>query len=99
MDKRENNGGARKGAGRKPKVDEEKAEQRLLKALKFKYLQTEDEENIVEFLSEFLGTKEGLKFFAEHIIGKPKDKVEHSGEGLTAIVNLGTGIKPDEVTK
>lgn len=97
-DKRKNNGG-NKNAGRKPKADEEKATTRLLKALKYKYQKDGDENNIIQFLSEFLDTKEGLKFFAEHIIGKPKDKVEHSGEGLTAIVNLGTGIKPDEATK
>lgn len=97
-DKRKNNGG-HKNAGRKSKADEDKAQSRLLKALKLAYNKDTDETNVVAFLKDFVGTKEGMKFFAEHLIGKPKDKVEHSGEGLTAIVNLGNGIKPDEATK
>lgn len=91
-------GGKRVGAGRKSVADEDKAQERLLKALKSKYKGKEDEDNVVKFLSEFLGTKEGLKFFAEHIIGKPKEKIIHGGDGITAIVNLGSGKKPDEET-
>ena len=93
------NGGKREGAGRKPKADEDKAKIRLLKALKFKYLHTDDEDNVISFLSEFLNTKDGLKFFAEHLIGKPQDKVEHTGELITSIINLGEGVDPNEATK
>lgn len=76
-DGRKNNKGTigNKG-GRKPKADEDKARERLLAALKLKYKRAEDEDNIVKFLSEFLDSKEGLKFFAEHLIGKPKEKIQ-----------------------
>jgi len=69
-----NHGGVRKGAGRPTKVDEDKAQARLLKAIRTAYSQADDEEAINSFLVKFVGTKEGMKFFAEHLIGKPKDK-------------------------
>jgi len=80
-DGRKNNGGARKGAGRKPMADEKKAKERILKALKAKYGKEEDEEAIKEFLLEFSDSKEGMKFMAEHLLGKPTDKVDHTTDG------------------
>jgi len=69
-----NHGGVREGQGRPRKVDEEKAQVRLLKAIRTLYSKEDDEEAINEFLQKFVVTKEGMKFFAEHLIGKPKDK-------------------------
>jgi len=69
-----NHGGPREGSGRPSKVDEDKAQARLLKAIRTAYSKDDDEEAITEFLVKFVGTKEGMKFFAEHLIGKPKEK-------------------------
>ena len=74
-DGRKNNGG-NKNAGRKKKTDEEKAITRLKEALKLTYQNDDDEDNIHSFLVEFLISKEGKKFFAEHLIGKPTEKVQ-----------------------
>lgn len=74
QDKKDGRGGVREGAGRPKKVDEEKAKNRLLKALRTAYSQDDDEEAINDFLVKFVDSKEGMKFFAEHLIGKPKDK-------------------------
>jgi hypothetical protein len=70
-DKRANNGGARTGAGRKPKAEELALIERLspLDDLAIKKLEA--------------GVKQGefafIKMFFEYRFGKPKEKVEHSG--------------------
>jgi hypothetical protein len=69
-----NHGGVREGAGRPSKANEDKAQARLLRAIKTAYSQSNDEDAINDFLVKFVATKEGMKFFAEHLIGKPKDK-------------------------
>ena len=76
MDQKKQNGGKREGAGRKPKAEEDKALVRLKKALERTYSSGDDEDNIVSFLTEFFMSKEGKKFFAEHIIGKPKETID-----------------------
>lgn len=80
-DGRSNNGGKREGAGRKKMTDEKKAVERLKKALRSKYSSEDDEEAIEAFLIEFSETKEGMKFFAEHLLGKPTDKIDHTTDG------------------
>lgn len=85
-------GGARKGAGRKPKHDEQKARERLKRALRIHYGEELDEDAIEKFLIDYLQTKDGMKFFAEHLLGKPTDNIDLStlGEKL--------GSTPFEVT-
>ena len=68
MDKRINNGGARKGAGRKPKADEQKLIENLtpMNALALQSLQ------------KGLEKKEqwAVKLFFEYFYGKPQQRVD-----------------------
>ncbi len=68
MDKRINNGGARKGAGRKPKADEQKLIENLtpMNAL------------ALESLQKGLEKKEqwAVKLFFEYFYGKPQQRVD-----------------------
>lgn len=75
MDKRKNNKGTKgnKG-GRPPKVKEDLAIERITRALREIYSQDKDEEAVNEFLKDFATEKEGKKFFAEHLLGKPKEQ-------------------------
>ena len=70
------NGGARPGAGRKPKVEEQKARAIINKALAAIYNKDNDEEAQVEFLKKFATTPRGQQFVAEHLFGKATEKVE-----------------------
>lgn len=83
-------GGARKGAGRKTKAEEAQANVMLKKALKSIYSKDEDEANIVEFLKDFIKTSKGQLFTAEHLLGKPKDKVD--------ITTLGAALQPNQIS-
>lgn len=74
-DRRKYNGG-NKTAGRKPKALEELAIERIHRALKSIYSQDEDEEAVHEFLVAYGKTKDGMKFYAEHLLGKPKETVD-----------------------
>ena len=78
MDKRKNNGGhSTKGrAGRPKKADEEKAVNLIKQALKKLYKKDSDDENTILFLHDFAQTSKGQQFIAEHLLGKPKEKVE-----------------------
>jgi hypothetical protein len=78
MDKRKNNGGhSTKGvAGRKPKADEEKANYIFLQAINKLYDLDNDDEAKTAFASDLLSFERGKMFVAEHLFGKPKDKVE-----------------------
>jgi hypothetical protein len=70
-------GGAREGAGRKPKADEEKANEIMLKALKELYNKDTDEEAKIHFVKDtLLESQRGQLFVAEHIFGKPKETSE-----------------------
>lgn len=90
-------GGARKGAGRKPKLHEKEARQILLNALELKYKNQDDQKNIIEFMSNFVETKEGMKFFAEHLIGKAPDRIDHtSGDEPLDITPFQITIKKPE---
>jgi len=75
-------GGKREGAGRKAIADEDKAKELIHKSLKLIYKKDGDDENTVLFLKEFALTPRGQQFIAEHIIGKPKDKIEHNIDSL-----------------
>ena len=79
-DKRKDNGGARKGAGRPSKNDEEKSKVLIRKALKLIYNKDEDEDNTISFLKDFAQTPKGQQFVAEHLLGKPKENVNFTGD-------------------
>jgi len=68
-------GGARKGAGRKPKADEEKVNTLFNKALIQMYSKDTDDDAKIEFVKELLKSQRGQIFVAEHVFGKPKDVV------------------------
>ena len=78
MDGRRNNGGhSTKGrAGRPQKVTEELANTRILRALKDLHKKETDEDNVNEFLVDFITTERGQMFIAQHLLGKPKEVTE-----------------------
>jgi hypothetical protein len=77
-DGRANNGG-HKTAGRKPKVEEEKANKIMLNALKEIYNSETDEETKIAFVKNTLmESQRGQLFIAEHIFGKPKETIEQT---------------------
>lgn len=85
-DGRKNNGGARKGAGRKPKADEAKIRE-LLSPYRDKAIQT-----VVDIMLH--GERESdrlnaAKLFMSYDWGLPNAKVEHSGDvNSPVIVNV-----------
>jgi len=72
-------GGKREGAGRKPKAQEEKAQDLIKRALRELYRKDSDDENTVQFLKSFAETQKGQQFIAEHLLGKPKENLNLSG--------------------
>lgn len=76
-------GGARKGAGRKSKVEEDKVTEIFLSALKGVYNTNEDFETKVEFVKDLQGTQRGQIFIAEHLFGKPKEIIQHETDDNT----------------
>jgi len=70
-----NHGGIRKGQGRPPKELEVDAMKLSIQAIKEKYGSVQD--GFVDLLES--GEPALIKFVWEHAVGKPKDKVEHSG--------------------
>ena len=76
QDLRKNNGGKRENAGRKPKVDEEKSNNIFLEAIKKITSQTNTEQAKIEILVELWDTQRGKIFIAEHVFGKPQERVE-----------------------
>jgi hypothetical protein len=75
-------GGSRSGAGRKPKADEEKARELAINSI----IATHG--SLEEGFSFLLGTKDAslIKFVFEHAVGKPKDKIEHSGDQEAPVI-------------
>jgi len=71
MDERKNNGGARKGAGRKPKVEELKFIEKLDNII--------DSEDAIKKLSELIKDSNfnALKLYIEYRFGKPKEVIEN----------------------
>lgn len=74
-DRRKYNGG-NKNAGRKPKVDEEKANDIMLSAMREFYKVDTDEEAKIGLVKELLESQRGQIFISEHIFGKAKERVE-----------------------
>lgn len=80
-------GGARPGAGRKTKAEEDKVRLLAEAAIKRKYGSIE--KGFQALLSS--GSDMLVKFVFEHAFGKPKEKVELSnkeGEGFSVTLNI-----------
>lgn len=66
-------GGKRPGAGRKPKADEEKANQIMINALKQLYNKSSSEQAKEELVKTLMESQRGQIFIAEHLFGKPTE--------------------------
>tara|TARA_R110000744_G_scaffold5110_5_gene17997 strand:+ start:1579 stop:1887 length:309 start_codon:yes stop_codon:yes gene_type:complete len=88
MENKENRGGKREGSGRKSKVDEESVNEIFIKALKSIYNKKIDEDAKIEFVKELAESQRGQIFIAEHIFGKPKEKIEQTTMSLDKEVTL-----------
>jgi hypothetical protein len=78
-------GGKRENAGRKPKADEEKANEIMLKALKKLYNKDTDEEAKIHFVKEtLLESQRGQLFVAEHIFGKAPQEIKQTNFNIEA---------------
>ena len=75
-DKRANNGGKRKGAGRKPKADEETKNNLFVEAVKKITCKDDEDDAKIDLLVDLWDTQRGKIFIAEHIFGKPKEQLE-----------------------
>lgn len=85
MSENSNKGGAREGAGRKSKADEEKANQIFLTMIKeVKKVDTDDEARIA-LAKELFSFERGCMFIAEHVFGKPKETIEQINFNLAPI--------------
>ena len=72
-------GGKREGAGRKPIAEELKARDTFLKAIKEYYKKESCEEAQIQFIKDTLmESQRGQIFIAEHIFGKPEEKVNNT---------------------
>ena len=72
-------GGKREGAGRKPIAEELKARDTFLKAIKEYYNKESCEEAQIQFIKDTLmESQRGQIFIAEHIFGKPEEKVNNT---------------------
>jgi vacuolar-type H+-ATPase subunit F/Vma7 len=93
-------GGKIEGSGRKPKADEEKTNTIFLTAIKELKDVNSDDEARIEIAKDLYNSQRGLIFIAEHLFGKPKDSLDVTtqGEKLNTIIQLGSGIKPNEAT-
>ena len=77
MEENKQNGGARKGAGRKTKADEQKVNTLFVNALKELYNEDNEESAKIKFIkSTLMDSQRGQLFIAEHIFGKPKETIE-----------------------
>lgn len=77
-------GGARQGAGRKPKFEEDRVKQKALKAIRDTY-GSED-----KGFRALLRSQEPalVKFVWEHAYGKPKDTIKHEGDGIQKLITI-----------
>lgn len=78
MDKEEKRGGAREGAGRKPKADELKLIEKLDNII--------DSEDAIKSLKELIKDKNiiAIKLYFEYRFGKPKEVVENINRNYDA---------------
>jgi len=74
-------GGKRAGAGRKSKVEEEKVNTLFIIALKELYKKDKDDVAKVEFIKTLSESQRGQIFIAEHLFGKPKERVDITTDG------------------
>lgn len=75
-------GGARPGAGRKPKADEEKVNYIFLTALKELHSKDKEDAAKIEFVKDLYKSQRGQIFIAEHLFGKAKE-VKHNTHEFT----------------
>jgi hypothetical protein len=88
-------GGAREGAGRKPKADEEKVNQIFINALKEMYSSETDEDAKKTFVKDTLmDSQRGQLFIAEHIFGKAPQEVKQTNLNIDA-----TDLTEEEVLR
>ena len=85
MDGRKNNGGARKGAGRKPRSEEHKLIEQLDKHI--------DRDDVTLKLKELIlkGDFKAIQLYMNYVYGKPQDSVDitSNGEGINIpIINF-----------
>ena len=71
-------GGKTQGAGRKPKVDEEKVNTIFSNALKQFYSKDNDSDAKIAFAKTLLESQRGQIFIAEHLFGKPKETIDQN---------------------
>ena len=69
-------GGKTEGAGRKPKVEEEKANFLMVNALKTFYKVDTDDKAKEALIHSLLETPRGQIFISEHLFGKPEQKID-----------------------
>lgn len=75
-------GGARPNAGRKTKADEEKTNNIFLTMIKeVRSVETDDDAR-KELAKELFMFERGCMFIAEHIFGKPKEKIDLTTDDL-----------------
>ena len=78
-------GGAREGAGRKPKADEEKVNNLFSIALKELYDKETDDEAKVHFIKKvLLQSQRGQLFVAEHVFGKAPQEIKQTNFNIEA---------------
>jgi len=87
-------GGARPNSGNKTKQDFEKTNNILLSAIKIIKDVTTDEEARIELAKDLLTFERGKIFVAEHVFGKPEQRVEQDisikGVDLKDIISFGS---------
>lgn len=79
-------GGRRVNSGRKSKHHEKSREEVLINSLKELYQTDCDEQAKKELVKELAATQRGRLFIAEHLLGKPTQKVEQTNTTATASV-------------
>lgn len=75
-------GGARPGAGRKSIVDEKSKNALIQKAVNSFYKTDSDEEGKEKLIKDLLDFERGMMFIAEHLLGKPKEKIDLTTDDL-----------------
>lgn len=91
-------GGARKGAGRPSKTDEEKSHQVMLLALKRFTGKRGEEEAKTTFLQAWLeqSPQAAMLFLAQHMFGKPTEKKDIEVRTDAKVVPIITFVDDDE---
>ena len=76
-----NHGGARKGAGRPTKNNEDKQNSLFLKAIKKITNEENDDDAQVQYIVELAESERGRIWIADKYFGKPEAKVNHNNNG------------------